>query len=99
MKGLALLGSTGSIGTNVLRIVDAFPDRFRVVGLAAGRNVERLAEQVARYRPAVVSVADEESLGRLRDRVDLAGVRAAVGEAGMVEVATHADAAMAVAAA
>ena len=62
MKGLALLGSTGSIGTNVLRIVDAFPDRFDVTGLAAGRNVERLAEQVERYRPRVVSVADESSL-------------------------------------
>jgi 1-deoxy-D-xylulose-5-phosphate reductoisomerase len=99
MKGLALLGSTGSIGTNVLRIVDAFPDRFRVVGLAAGRRVERLAEQVTRYRPEVVSVADEESLERLESRVDLAGVRAVVGEAGMVEVATHAEAAMAVAAA
>ena len=63
MKGLALLGSTGSIGTNVLRIVDAFPDRFGVVGLAAGRNVERLADQVApiegvalSQRPAVNSV-------------------------------------------
>ena len=97
MKGLALLGSTGSIGTNVLRIVDAFPDRFGVVGLAAGRNVERLADQVARYRPRVVSMADEESLDRLRGRVDLAGVRTVVGEAGMVEVATHAEAAMVVA--
>ncbi|MGD8895337.1 MAG: 1-deoxy-D-xylulose-5-phosphate reductoisomerase [Acidobacteriota bacterium] len=99
MKGLTLLGSTGSIGTNVLRVVDAFPDRFRVVGLAAGRNVERLAEQVARYQPAVVSVADEKALDQLRGRVDLAGVRAVVGEAGMVEVATQAEATMVVAAA
>ena len=50
-KGLSILGSTGSVGCNVLRVVDAFPDRFQVVGLAAGANVERLAEQVARYRP------------------------------------------------
>jgi len=99
MKGLTLLGSTGSIGTNVLRVVDAFPDRFRVVGLAAGRNVERLAEQVARYQPAVVSVADEKALDQLRGRVDLTGVRAVVGEAGMVEVATQAEATMVVAAA
>ena len=56
-KGLSILGSTGSVGCNVLRVVDAFPDRFEVVGLAAGGNVERLAEQVARYRPRVVSVA------------------------------------------
>jgi 1-deoxy-D-xylulose-5-phosphate reductoisomerase len=99
MKALALLGSTGSIGTNVLRILDAFPGRFRVVGLAAGRNVERLAEQVARHRPNVVSVADEQSLDQLRRRVDLTGVRAVVGESGMVEVATHAEATMVVAAA
>ncbi len=68
MNGLSILGSTGSVGTNVLRIVDAFPDRFRVVGLAAGSNVERLAEQVARYRPRVVSVATaaaREALSRL----------------------------------
>ena len=75
MKRLAILGSTGSIGTNVLRVVDAFPGRFRVVGLAAGRNVERLAEQVARYQPTIVSVADEETLDQLRGRVDLAGGR------------------------
>ena len=99
MKGLAILGSTGSIGTNVLRIVDAFPDRFGVVGLAAGRNVERLAEQVARHHPRVVSVADEDSLDRLRRLVDLSGVTARVGVDGMVEVATHSDADMAVAAA
>ncbi|MCG6926281.1 MAG: 1-deoxy-D-xylulose-5-phosphate reductoisomerase [Acidobacteria bacterium] len=99
MKGLAILGSTGSIGTNVLRIVDAFPDRFGVVGLAAGRNVERLAEQVARHRPRVVSVADEDSLGQLGRLVDLSGVTTRVGVGGMVEVATHGDADMAVAAA
>ena len=97
MKGLALLGSTGSIGTNVLRIVDAFPDRFYVTGLAAGRNVERLAEQVERYRPRVVSVADESSLEDLGRRVDLTGVRALFGETGMVEVATHEEAATVVA--
>ncbi len=99
MKGLALLGSTGSIGTNVLRIVDAFPDRFDVTGLAAGRNVERLAEQIERYRPRVVSVADESSLEDLGRLVDLTGIRGLFGEAGMVEVATHEEAATVVAAA
>jgi 1-deoxy-D-xylulose-5-phosphate reductoisomerase len=99
MKGLAILGSTGSIGTNVLRIVDAFPDRFRVIGLAAGRNVEVLAEQVARHRPQMVSVADPESLERLRRLVDLGDTRARVGLDGMVDVATSADAGMVVAAA
>ena len=44
MKGLSIVGCTGSVGTNVLRIVDAFPGRFQVVGLAGGRNVATLAE-------------------------------------------------------
>src|SRR5438552_5489747 len=89
MKGLAILGSTGSVGTNVLRIVDAFPERFAVVGLSAGDNVEKLAEQVARYRPRVVSVksaAAREALGR---HLDLRALRVLVGEEGAVEVATH----------
>jgi 1-deoxy-D-xylulose-5-phosphate reductoisomerase len=99
MKGLSILGSTGSIGTNVLRVVDAFPGRFEVVGLAAGTNVEVLAEQVAQYRPRVVSVADRGALERLSRLVDLSGLRTATGPEGMAEVATRAEASMVVAAA
>ncbi|HXY40582.1 MAG TPA: 1-deoxy-D-xylulose-5-phosphate reductoisomerase [Vicinamibacteria bacterium] len=99
MKGLSILGSTGSIGTNVLRVVDAFPGRFSVVGLSAGGNVERLAEQVARYRPKVVSLADRGGLERLARSVDLSGVRTGVGTEAMVEVATHPAAEMVVASA
>ena len=99
MKGLAILGSTGSIGTNVLRVVDAFPDRLSVVGLAAGTSVERLAEQVARYHPRIVSVADEAARERLSRLVDLSGLRAVCGTPGMVEVATREDASMVVASA
>jgi 1-deoxy-D-xylulose-5-phosphate reductoisomerase len=99
MKGLAILGSTGSVGCNVLRVVDAFPDRFRVVGLAGGGNVERLAEQVARYRPRRVSVATREALEALGRLVDLSGVQAGTGEPGMVAVAAEPDARMVVAAA
>jgi len=92
MKGLSILGSTGSIGTNVLRVVDAFEGRFRVVGLAAGGNVERLAEQVARYRPRIVSLQDAGALERLSRLVDLSGIRALAGTVGMVEVATASEA-------
>lgn len=99
MKGLSILGCTGSVGRNVLRIVDAFPERFAVVGLAAGGNVEVLAEQVARYRPRVVSVASAEALDELSRRVDLAGLRAGHGTQAMVAVATHTDARVVVAAA
>ncbi|HVR72107.1 MAG TPA: 1-deoxy-D-xylulose-5-phosphate reductoisomerase [Vicinamibacteria bacterium] len=99
MKGLSILGSTGSVGTNVLRVVDAFPGRFAVVGLSAGGNVERLAEQVARHRPRIVSVATREASDALGRLVDLGGVRVGVGREGAVEVATHAEARLVVASA
>jgi 1-deoxy-D-xylulose-5-phosphate reductoisomerase len=99
MKGLSVLGSTGSVGTNVLRVVEAFADRFAVVGLAAGSNVERLADQIARHRPRVVSVATEAARERLSRLVDLSGTAVGVGEAGAVVVATHPDARIVVAAA
>jgi 1-deoxy-D-xylulose-5-phosphate reductoisomerase len=99
VKGLSILGSTGSVGTNVLRIVDAFPDRFAVVGLAAGDNVEKLAQQVARYRPRVVSVRSAEARDALGRCLDVGPTRVAVGQEGAVEVATHPDAAVVVASA
>ena len=87
------------MGGNVLRVVDAFPDRFEVIGLAAGGNVERLAEQVARYRPRVVSVATAASRDELARKVDLSGVTIGHGGEGSVAVATHPDARVVVAAA
>jgi 1-deoxy-D-xylulose-5-phosphate reductoisomerase len=98
-KGLSILGSTGSVGCNVLRVVDAFPGRFDVTGLAAGANVERLAEQVARYRPRAVSVATRAAADDLGRRVDLSGVSVGVGEEGAIAVATHEEARIVVAAA
>ncbi|HKA37059.1 MAG TPA: 1-deoxy-D-xylulose-5-phosphate reductoisomerase, partial [Thermoanaerobaculia bacterium] len=56
MKRLSVLGSTGSIGQSALDVVDAFPDRYKVVALAAGKSVEKLAEQAARHRPEVIAV-------------------------------------------
>ena len=69
MKTLSILGSTGSIGTQVLDIVSRLPERLRVVGLAAHRNVELLAEQVRRYQPSLVSIGTEEDAGRLREKL------------------------------
>ena len=57
-KTLALLGSTGSVGEQSLAVAGEFPERYRVAALAAGRNIEKLAGQVAQFRPALVSVAD-----------------------------------------
>jgi len=99
VKGLSILGATGSVGTNVLRIVDAFPGRFTVVGLSAGDNVEKLAEQVARHRPRVVSVRSEAARDSLARLLDLGATRVVVGQEGAVEVATHPDAHVVVASA
>jgi 1-deoxy-D-xylulose-5-phosphate reductoisomerase len=63
---LTLLGSTGSIGTSTLDVVRMWPDRFGIYALAAGRNVELLARQIAEFRPKAVVVADESALGELR---------------------------------
>jgi 1-deoxy-D-xylulose-5-phosphate reductoisomerase len=65
-RSISILGSTGSIGTSTLGVVDAFPDELRVVALAAGGNVELIAEQVRRYRPQLVSVRSEDDAKRLR---------------------------------
>ena len=90
MKRIAILGSTGSIGRSALAVAAAHPERLEVVGLAAGRNVERFAEQVARVRPAVAALADEPALGRLRASGALAGgALSGWGEDGLAAVATH----------
>ena len=90
MKRIAILGSTGSIGCSALSVVAAHPERLEVVGLAAGRNVERFAEQVARVRPAVVALADDDALGRLQATgAPPADTVAGWGEDGLVAVATH----------
>ena len=57
MKRLAVLGSTGSVGEQALEVAAAFPERFAVTALAAGRRVEKLVAQVRRFRPPLVSVA------------------------------------------
>jgi 1-deoxy-D-xylulose-5-phosphate reductoisomerase len=92
-SGVAILGSTGSIGCNSLRVVESLnSQRMRVVGLAAGSNVERLADQIATYLPEVVSVDSETAAHDLRARLferDIDLPRIVTGEAGLVEVATH----------
>jgi 1-deoxy-D-xylulose-5-phosphate reductoisomerase len=69
MKRLSVIGSTGSVGRNVLRVVRQFPERFSVVALAAGRNVGLLAEQVTRFSPEVAVVLDGELACRLKEMV------------------------------
>ncbi|MCU1266773.1 MAG: 1-deoxy-D-xylulose 5-phosphate reductoisomerase [Acidobacteria bacterium] len=92
-KGVAILGSTGSIGCNTLRVIEALGEqRFRVVALGAGRNMGVLAEQVARYLPDLVSVETEMAAHDLRAKLfqrDIDLPRILIGEAGLCEIATH----------
>src|ERR1700688_4217874 len=69
MKAIAILGSTGSIGRQTLQVVESLPERFRVVALAAGGNIEELAGQIARHRPELVSVSDAAKAAELRERL------------------------------
>ena len=85
MKRIAILGSTGSIGTSALAVVDAHPDRVRVVGLAAGRNADALSAQITRYRPAIAALASDDPMPASST------TRVVSGASGLVEVATHPD--------
>jgi 1-deoxy-D-xylulose-5-phosphate reductoisomerase len=75
VKRISILGSTGSIGTQTLEIVDRFPDRLEVAALAAGRNVELLIQQAKQFRPERVSVQREQDLARVRDALSGTGVQ------------------------
>lgn len=89
MKRIAILGSTGSIGQSALAVVDAHPDRLTIVGLAAGENADRLADQIARYRPQTVAMASSQAADRLRATGALSGVElAGIGRDGLVAVAS-----------
>jgi 1-deoxy-D-xylulose-5-phosphate reductoisomerase len=89
MKGIAILGSTGSIGCSALSVVDAHRDRLRVVAIAAGSNAALLGEQIAKYRPAVAALGESAAAGGLRVAE---GTRVVTGHDGLIEVATHPDA-------
>jgi 1-deoxy-D-xylulose-5-phosphate reductoisomerase len=86
MKNIVILGSTGSIGTNTLDIVAKFPNQFRVVGLTAGSNVEKLEEQVRVFKPSVVALTEEAAAARLQERCG-SSVEVLSGMAGMTRVA------------
>ena len=88
MKGLAILGSTGSVGQQCLAVVEQL-GQFRVVSLAAGKNVACLADQVARFRPTLVSVQDERAACELRERLASTGElpTICIGREGLKQVA------------
>jgi len=92
MKHLAILGSTGSIGRSTLSVVDSFPDRFQVITLAAGRNLDLALEQAQRWLPQIVSVATESDAAVLKSKLNSTHTEVVSGLAGAVRVATHPDA-------
>jgi len=92
-RGVSILGSTGSIGCNTLRVIEALgADRFRVVALGAGANVEKLVEQIKQFKPELVSIQSEEAAEALKHQLRSLGIPSPairVGEAGLVDIATH----------
>lgn len=94
MKGISILGSTGSIGCNSLKVIEHIGDR-RVVAMAAGRNIEKFAAQIGQFRPELVSCHDEacaEALSRKLRAMNVSAPRILVGEKGLIAVATHPEA-------
>ena len=94
MKHIAILGSTGSIGKNALSVVDTHVDEFKVVGLAANRDIDTLEQQIRRYRPALVALNESTAACQLRERIrDLNGnPQVLAGTEGLQAVATMPEA-------
>src|SRR5579871_6743338 len=93
MKRIAILGSTGSIGRSTLSVVESYPERFQIVALAAGSNVDAAFEQAIRWKPQVLSVARESDAAALRKRLqeNRNEIEVVHGPAGNVRVSTHPD--------
>ncbi len=96
MKGIAILGSTGSIGQSALAVAAAHPDRVRIVALAAGENAAKLAEQIAAHRPDLVGLATTGAVATLRRELQARGTaappRVVSGADTLIAAATHPDA-------
>ena len=91
MKRIAILGSTGSIGRSTLRVAESYPDRFQIVALAAGANLDAIFEQASRWHPKLISLGAEPDADILRARLKEAGlseIEVVHGTAGTVKVAT-----------
>ena len=95
-RAISIIGSTGSIGCNTLRVIEALgSESFQVVALAAGRNIAELADQIERHQPELVSVESDDLAPVLKAELSRRGIKlpkVATGESGLVEVATHDEA-------
>jgi 1-deoxy-D-xylulose-5-phosphate reductoisomerase len=91
MKNVVVLGCTGSIGTSTVKVAEDLPDRIRLIGLAAGNNVELLIEQTRKHRPVAVSINDPAKANDLRGTLG-ANCQVYSGAEGLLKLATHPDA-------
>lgn len=96
-KKIVILGSTGSIGENVVRVVERFPERFQIIGLAALRQTDRLLQQAARFGAGIIAVGEKEAAKKCVQQAP-AGVRVLAGEGGLEELAALGEADIVVAA-
>ena len=92
MKNISILGSTGSIGTQTLEVISCFPDKFKVVGLSAGNNIDLLAKQATQFRPDMLSIKSESNIGELKSKLNDDNIDIFFGEQGASNVASHPDA-------
>ncbi|MEX0639115.1 MAG: 1-deoxy-D-xylulose-5-phosphate reductoisomerase, partial [Balneolaceae bacterium] len=88
MKRLTILGSTGSIGTQALQIVECYPERFRVIALSAGSNYKLLARQANRFRPSLLHIRDSADVDKLSDSLDYKPEQILSGENSLENLAT-----------
>ncbi|VAX20025.1 1-deoxy-D-xylulose 5-phosphate reductoisomerase [hydrothermal vent metagenome] len=97
MKNIAILGSTGSIGVSALKVIESQPDHFRVIALSARSNLQKLASQIEKFRPSIVSVADKEKAETLKSMIQ-ADVKITFGLEGAMECAASEEADMVISA-
>ncbi len=91
-KNLILLGSTGSIGTQTLSMVENWPDRFKIIALAAGSNVKLLEEQARKFKPRLISLAQEKGARELRAKLKDTDIKVLYGQEGLLEIVSSPEA-------
>ena len=88
MKKISLLGSTGSIGTNVLDVIERNPEKFQILGMSAGNNVDLFAKQIRKFKPRVVALFDTKKIPTLKERIADLDIEILSGEEGTITIAT-----------
>ena len=88
MKKISLLGSTGSIGTNVLDVIERNPEKFQILGMSAGSNVDLFAKQIRKFKPRVVALFDTKKIPTLKERIADLDIEILSGEEGTIAVAS-----------